>query len=418
MRRPFRPVVLAELVALFALFVLSTELAPLATAANYPVVRAVSTGIRAEHMALAPQLGRIVVAGGTDASGTNAAGENGVAIVDTIHRRLIARILTPGSINALGLSERRALAYLIIDSIFQSSTLWVIDLRTGVVRQRIPLSFSVNGKAIGVDDETGRLFVLQSMGEDLMMLSDKGKVLRTLALPAFGAQLFLDSAQHRVVVAPVNGEKDSARGEAFFAFDTRSGASVWTKAFAYPFVSITSDAIGHQLWSLSYGGRVTVVDIRNGRTTDIHPSYRVPDETTQGPLVVDAVRSVAYVTWCTAQLCHLDAADAHTTVRRTLISLTRVEGSIFSYLADFVPLVIDTARRHVIGYSRTDRQIVARAEQTGRKVAALTGQLNVAADFSVAPDGAHVYIAVPIEIQQYSDTVGTTRTSAVALVAR
>lgn len=384
----------------------------------------VDTGIRAGQIVIDARHGRIVVVGQTDVNNANTSG-NGVAIVDMLSRRLIARIMTNSMSIALGLSERNALAYVVTgDPASTTSMLWAIDLRSGAVRRRIPLPITIKDAigTVGVDDAAGHLFVVSASSiihDNLTMLSAQGAVLRTQPLPVTVAQLYIDPSQHRVVVAPRtgNGVFDGTFNGAFFAFDTRSGTRVWSQTYAYPFVGITPDDAGHRLWTLTAGGRVSVVSIATGHTVAMHPVYHAPADWTQGPVVVDGQRATAYVTWCAAHVCHLDVASLHARARRTITTLTTARETLAGSLPDFTPFGVDVRRRQVLGYSIVDGRLSALDEQTGRRVATLTGPLSIETT-AVAQSASHLYIAASVLTTHDSDTTGTTRTSAVTILTR
>ena len=426
MRHPPRPSILVAFAVTCGLIAPQPETMASARAApRPPAAITVVTGIHAEQIAIDAARGRVVVVGPIDAAGADAGG-TGVAIVDTNHRRLVARIATTDAPISLGLSERRALAYVVTGSVPSTSTLWTIDLRSGAVRRRTPLPFTVETAqpaiTLGVDDGTGHLFVVSAgsiVQDTLTMLSTEGAVLRTQPLPTKAGHLYIDPARHRVVVASRTGPE--VLGEtpdgALVAFDTRSARRVWSASYAYPVVSITPDQVGHRLWTLAQGGRVSAVDIATGRAVIVHPGYQVPADWRQGPLVVDGVRSTAYVTWCAAGACHLDAASARTHLRSTIAPLATAQETLLGFVPDFTPFGVDTRRRQVLGSSLLDGRLSARDEQTGRYASTLTGPLPLEA-IAVAQGVSHTDIAASVLTNQYSDTTGTTRTSAVTVLTR
>lgn len=426
MRHPPRPSILVAFVVTLGLVAPFAEPMASSRAAPRPAATiTVVTGIRAGQIAIDAAHGRVVVGGAIDAAGA-AAGGNGVAIVDTNHRQLVARIATTDAPISLGLSERHALAYVVTGSMPSTSTLWTIDLRSGAVRRRTPLPITVESAqpalALGVDDGTGHLFAVSTRSivqDNLTMLSTGGTVLRTQPLPAKVAQVYIDPSQHRVVVAPRTGQEVLGRTPdgVFFAFDTRSAGRVWSTTYAYPFVGITPDDAGHRLWTLTSGGRVSAVSMATGHTVDMHPAYHAPADWTQGPLVVDGQRSIAYVTWCAARVCHLDASSTRTRSRRTIARLTTAGETLAGSLPDFTPFGVDMRRRQVLGYSIVDGRLSALDEQTGRRVTTLTGPLALETT-AVAQSASHLYIAASVLTTQYSDTTGTTRTSAVTVLLR
>jgi hypothetical protein len=96
------------------------------------------------------------------------------------------------------------------------------------------------------------------------------------------------------------------------AFDTRTAARVWYRAFPYRLraFSVTYSARKQQVWYVAPGGLIAIFDAATGKLSkQIQLSYSSPNDL--GPstgFVVDTVRSVGYIRWVSGSYCSMDAA--------------------------------------------------------------------------------------------------------------
>ncbi len=183
-----------------------------------------------------------------------------------------------------------------------SPTLSIVDLAAGrlLAQQTLHGVPQSSARSVVVDPADGGLLVAfagtvnpftSAAPPQLVRLSADGAVQRTRAISDY-ATLYLD-ARHGVVaaVAQLSGSDTELA-----AYDARTLAPLWHSPAPYQPQTVTVDPARGRLWLLAEGGRVTILDMKTGRTVaTIDPVYQKPAQWAGNKdLVVDPGTGVGY----------------------------------------------------------------------------------------------------------------------------
>ncbi len=355
------------------------------------------------------------------------------AVINTTTHTMLSRRNTNGTIDNTAIDEQRGVAYLTVATLPTRISgagaayhidLWTVSLRTGkLLSDRLFYEGEAETiNAIAVDSPTGHIFVAStrpgSGTYELTMINTSDMSLHIQSLQGPPQNVFVDSAQHRVVVTLSVGI--AATTSQFDGYDSRTEKHDWSHLFQYILSSYSNFAQVYnprtqQIWSVAPGGLVTVVDAATGHIArQIQMGYTRPDAWSQVGFALDTDRNVGYAQWAGAPDCFVDQANERAAIRSTMIDYSGYPcGAASSTL-----IAVDEATGYLVTADSQALHVFNSSAHLIRTVGLLDskGQPSSWFTWATLQNGSHMTVIFSSDVAHQNEATGAVTTGAIVFV--